>query len=255
MNVSGLDYCIWITHLILFWILIMDYSNLIVLISHKTVLRDRPGADRVISNCSFPLSWEPKCTKHYEHDDLIIIAANMDCSHFTLAPNTIATVRQLRLNKTRHGKRDSRLKRQCHNLITHQTGINFHNIMAISRCSMITRKSFNLSGFMANCQSIRNKALIVHEHPVANNLEFAILTENWLTGNLDVTVWCVASLLQNCGFKLLTSNCNSRRNGGLSIVFKDGFEVHLIQEGELLSFHFAIWKVTSANQCVFAISI
>ena len=110
---------------------------------------------------------------------------------------------------------------------------------------MITRKSFHLSGLMANCQSIRNKDLIVHEHLVANNLEFAILTETWLTDNLDDTVWCVTSPLQNCQFKLLTSNHNSRRGGGLAIVYKDGLEVDLIQEGELPSFHFAIWKIKS----------
>ena len=142
MNVAELDCCIWMTHLILFWILIMDYSNLIVLMSHTTVLRDRPGADRVISNCSLPLAWKPKSNKHYEHDNLMVIAANMDSLHFTLAPNTIATVRQLRLTKTRCSKRGSKLKRQCNNPITHQTGINFPNITAIRRCSMITRKSF-----------------------------------------------------------------------------------------------------------------
>ena len=57
----------------------MDYSNLIGLMNHTTVLRDRPCADRVISNYSLPLAWEPKCTKHYEHEDLMVIAANMDC--------------------------------------------------------------------------------------------------------------------------------------------------------------------------------
>ena len=51
--------------------------------SHASVLRDRPGTDRVISNCSLPLPWEPQCTKHYEHDDLMVIAANMDHMHFT----------------------------------------------------------------------------------------------------------------------------------------------------------------------------
>ena len=120
---------------------------------------------------------------------------------------------------------------------------------------MITRKSFHLSGLMANSQSIRNKDLIVHEHLVANNLEFAILTETWLNDNLDNTVGCVTSPLQNCGFKLHPSNCNSRRGGGLAIVYKDGLEVDLTQEGELPSFHFAIWKIKSGNQYVFAISI
>ena len=94
---------------------------------------------------------------------------------------------------------------------------------------MITRKLFHLSGLMSNCQSIRNKDLIVHEHLVANNLKFAILTETWLMDNLDNTVWCVTSPLHNCGFKLLTSNCNSRRDGGLAIVYKDGLEVDLNQ--------------------------
>ena len=87
---------------------------------------------------------------HCEHDALMAIAANMDHSHFILAPNTIATVRQLRLNKARHGKRGGRLKRQCNNSIIHQSGINFHNIMAIRRCSMITRKTFHLLVLMAS---------------------------------------------------------------------------------------------------------
>ena len=213
------------------------------------------GANRVISNCFLPLAWELKCTKHYEHDDLMVIAENMDHLYFTLAPNTIATVRQVRLNKTRCGKRGSKLKKQFSNPITHQAGINFHNIMGIRRCSMITRKLFHLSGPMAHCQSIWNKDLIVHEHLVANNLEFAILTETWLMDNFDDTVWCVTSSHQNCGFKLLTSNHNSRRDGGLAIVYKDGLEVDLIQEGELPSFHFAIWRIKSWNQCFFAISI
>ena len=70
----------------------MDYSNLIVLTSHTTVMKDRPGVNKVISYCSLPFAWKPKCTKHYQHDDLVVIAANMDHSHFTLAPNTIATI-------------------------------------------------------------------------------------------------------------------------------------------------------------------
>ena len=103
----------------------MDNSNVIVLLSHATVLRHKHGADRIISNSSLPLAWEPKCTKHYEHNDLMVTAANMDCLHFNLASNTIATVRELRLNETRCGKRGSKLKRQFNNPVTHQTGINF----------------------------------------------------------------------------------------------------------------------------------
>ena len=190
----------------------------------------------------------------------MVIGANIDHSHFTLAPNTIATVRQLRLNESRCGKEGVSLKDNAivfyiYIPITQQTGINFHNIMAIRRCSMINRKSFHLSGLMANCQSIRNKDLIVYEHLVANNLEFAIITETCLTDNLDDTVWCVTSLLQNCRFKLLTLNHKGRRGCGLAIVYKDGLEVDLSQEDELPSFHFAIWKIKFGNQCVFAISI
>ena len=186
----------------------------------------------------------------------MIKGANMDWLHFILAPNIIATVRQLWLNKTRCGKRGGRLKRpQGDNCITHQIRINFHNVTAIRRSSMIARKPFHLSGIMANCQSIKNKDLIVHEHLVTNNIDFGIFTETWLTDNLDDTVWCVTSPLQNCGFKILTSNWNSRRGSGLAIVYKEGLEVDLVQEGELPSFQFAIWKIKSGNQCVFTVSI
>ena len=85
---------------------------------------------------------------------------------------------------------------------------------------------------MAKCQSIKNKDLIVNEQLVTNNFDFAIFTETWLPDNLDDIVWCVTSPLQNCGFRILTSNCNSRRGGGLAIVFNEGLEVDLVQEGE-----------------------
>ena len=73
----------------------MDYSNLIVLTRHIKVWRDRSGEEKAISNCSLPLAWKLKCIKHYKHDELMVIAANMDQLHFILAPNIIATVRQL----------------------------------------------------------------------------------------------------------------------------------------------------------------
>ena len=34
-------------------------------------------------------------SKQYEHDELKVIAANMDQLHFILAPKVIATIRQL----------------------------------------------------------------------------------------------------------------------------------------------------------------
>ena len=73
----------------------MDYLNLIVLTRHTTVWDDRSGEDKEISNCSLPLEWKLKCSKHYEHDELMVIAANMDQLYFILAPKVIATIRQL----------------------------------------------------------------------------------------------------------------------------------------------------------------
>ena len=234
----------------------MDYSNLIVLTRHITVWNDRSGEDKVMSNCSLPLLWKLKYIKHYEHDELMVIAANMDRLHFILVPKVIATVRQLWLNKTGHSKRGGRLKRpQGDNCITHQIGINFHNIAAMRRSSMIARKPFHLSGLVTNCQSIKNKDLIVHEHLVSNNIDFGIFTETWLMDNLDDIAWYVTSPLQNCGFKIFTSNWNSRRGSSLAIVYKEGLQVDLVQEDELPSFQFAIWKIKSGNQCVFAVSI
>ena len=234
----------------------MDYLNLIVLTRHTTVWDDRCGEDKEISNNSFPLEWKLKCSKHYEHDELMVIAANMDQLYFILAPKVIATIRQLWLNKKRHGKRGVRLTRpQGDNHTTHQIGINFHNIAAVRRSSMITRKQFHLSGLMANCQSIKSKDLIAHEHLVSNNMDFGIFTETWLLENLDDIIWCVTSPLQNCGFKIFTSNWKSRRGGSLAIVYREGLEVDLVQEGKLPSFQFAIWRIESGNQCVFAVSI
>ena len=120
---------------------------------------------------------------------------------------------------------------------------------------MIARKPFHLSGIMANCHSIKNKDLVIHEHLVSNNIDFGIFTETWLSENSDDIVWCVTSPLQNLGFRLLTSNWKSRRGGSLAIIYREGLEVDLVQEGEQPSFQFAIWRIESGNQCVFAVSI
>ena len=58
----------------------MDYSNLIVLTGHTTVWDVRSGEDKELSNCSIPLEWSLKAvsSKQYDHDELMVIAANMD---------------------------------------------------------------------------------------------------------------------------------------------------------------------------------
>ena len=58
----------------------MDYLNLIVLTRHTTVWDDTSGEDKEISNCSIPLEWSLKVvnSKQYDHDELKVIAANMD---------------------------------------------------------------------------------------------------------------------------------------------------------------------------------
>ena len=53
----------------------------------------------------------------------------------------------------------------------------FHNIAAARRSSMIARKPFHLSGIMANCQSIKNKDLVIHKHLVSNNIDTGIFTD------------------------------------------------------------------------------
>ena len=146
-------------------------------------------------------------------------------------------------------------RQQCDNYTNHQTGINFHNIVDVRRSLVIARKPFHLLGIIANCQSIKNKDLVVHEHLVSNNIDFEIFTETWLSENSDDIVWCVTSPLQNCGFRILTSNQKCRRGGGLAIVYREGLEVDLVQEGELPSFQCAIWRIESGNQCVFVVSI
>ena len=81
---------------------------------------------------------------------------------------------------------------------------------------------------MANCQSIKNKDLVIHKHLVSNNTDFGIFTETSLLENSDDIVWCVTSPLQNLGCRILTSNQKSRRGGSLAIVYREGLEVDLV---------------------------
>ena len=108
---------------------------------------------------------------------------------------------------------------------------------------MIARKSFHLLGLMANCKSIKNKDLIVHEYLVSNNIDFGIFTKAWLLENSDdilwcVTcplqncdiLWCVTCPLQNCGFNILTSNQKSRRGGSLAFVYREALRWTLFRK-------------------------
>ena len=150
--------------------------------------------------------------KHqYNRDQLYELRLNVesDNRYKSLEPETCITIRQLRLNKYRCGKRGGTIKEVRHN---HRTtrGINIANLVQVHIKTIVDQdqgssrtKQFHL--LLSNIQSITNKELMLLEQLNNNRIDIAVVTETWLNEDTD-KAWVLTSELNRNGFNLDTSN-------------------------------------------------
>ncbi len=174
----------------------------------------------------------------YTKQELYTLRESVYQSHALriLDPSTCARVREYRLNKTR--KRGQRGGRQVRLRHRRPTGIKSDNN---------TRSDTNVTGFSVQCvlvniQSIKNKEYLLRDELDSINAEFSAITETWLDEHDSAWVDCCQ--LNRDGYKILTSNHQTRRGGGLALVYKDSNTANVQSAGVKNSFEYMICTMT-----------
>ena len=85
-------------------------------------------------------------------------------------------------------------------------GIDKSNLIQvnISISPMECRTKLKISS--VNIQSIKNKELLLHDNLVNNAIDFCFIAENWLRNNDEDRAWLDCLILNNNGYKTITSN-------------------------------------------------
>ena len=119
-----------------------------------------------------------------------------------IEPEICITIRQLRLNKHKCGKRGGTRKDRVHNHNHKNTrGINRANLVQVHIKPIIDQdqdgngiKQLHL--LLSNIQSIKNKELLLLEHLNNNRIDIAVVKETWLNEDTD-KAWVLTSELNS----------------------------------------------------------
>ena len=198
----------------------------------------------------------------YNRDQLyeLRLKVENDNRYKLIEPEICITIRQLRLNKHKCGKRGGTRKDRGHNHSHKITrGINMGNLVQVHIKPIVDQdqegnRIKQLHLLLSNIQSIKNKELLLLEHLNNNRIDIAVVTETWLNEDTD-KAWVLPSELNRNGFNLDTSNQIGRRGGGLVIISRSYLKTRKIIEGNQKTFQYAVWKVKTHGNTVTCIAI
>lgn len=153
---------------------------------------------------------------------------------------TIRTVRELKLNRRKRGKRGGlskelpAVKSRPANLIQIRMG-----------STPIKHDDINQINFATvNCRSLKPRQELIHEFMETNNIHCAVVTETWLRDG-DDDLWIKMSDLNTNGRNLSTQNRAHGRGGGLALATTK--QVSKVKKGIIKSFktfEAAHWQIT-----------
>ena len=104
--------------------------------------------------------------------------------------------------------------------VNKQAAVNKHNLVDIS-----LKKSLDVKMCLLNAQSVRNKAALLMDYIIEEDLDMMAITETWLRpGSLDnITVGEITP----CGYSMLHKPRETGRGGGVGIIFRDNINVNM----------------------------
>ena len=181
--------------------------------------------------------------KIYTQQELIQLRHTTNKSPYLreLPISLIRRIRSLKINKKRKRGRSGGVVKDA---ILH-SNINQNNLITVATSAIGKTSKINLAKFgTINVRSIKNKEHLVHDYFQKNKLDWMILTETWLKPK-DIP-WANASQLNIQDLHI--SNAISRINktgGRVSLVYKDGIDVKLKENGLIGELEYAIWDTTS----------
>ena len=94
---------------------------------------------------------------------------------------------------------------------------------------------------LTNTQSIKSKELQLHKVIQEENIDLCVVTETWLSNNVEDDTWVKCSVLNNDNLKLANVNRISRKGGGTALVYSNNLKVIHLEDANKMSFEYAIW--------------
>ena len=102
-------------------------------------------------------------------------------------------------------------------------GVNFNNLTYIAPTAYLTNRTVLVDFCLLNTRSVKNKASIVKDYVVDNNIDLLALTESWLRpGNTDANV---INELCPTGYQFLHVPRQLRTGGGVALLYKKAFRI------------------------------
>lgn len=104
-----------------------------------------------------------------------------------------------------------------------------------------------------NARSVRNKTTVIYDYMCDHNVDLMALTEHWLTPKDS------AVKVEICpdGYSILVHERSDRRGGGTGLLYRDSYEVSMINSGvsEHGSFEYSEWLVKASSYNLWVIVI
>ena len=159
---------------------------------------------------------------------------------------TVKTIRMLRINKRKRGKRGGCMSRRKEKKKPLLSGSNPNNLQKVTLNTdkpIASSKISNLKLMLCNVQSLKSKEDIISKYVRDERIDVTLTTETWLKE--EDTAWIQSSEFQKDPYRISTSHRDGRRGSGVAIIYNKNIQVHKTKEGQLSSFQYAVWKIMS----------
>ena len=162
----------------------------------------------------------------------ILISLKNKSKNIGLNYKTIKLINDLKLNYGYSKVKNNKVKTYT----PKQVGVNFKNLIEI-KPSFSSNKNTDIKVGVLNCQSVRNKPLLIHDYIVENDFDLFVVTESWLT--LDEDTHVIGDLTPD-GYSFINVprpvRSNQRSAGGVALLFKSNLNLKHVTKKQFATF-------------------
>ncbi len=123
---------------------------------------------------------------------------------------------------------------------------NFSNLISIDTIKdrHIKNNSQHITIGLVNIRSFKNKDIWLKQELVEQDIDLCVVTETWLRNSDEQ--WIEGTELNKDGFKMQnTSRQDGRIGGGITLVYRDVYNIKKIEERHIRTFQSTKWKLTT----------
>ena len=133
----------------------------------------------------------------------------------------------------------------------------YNNLIYVERTGTtgIKQHTEKMNIMLMNIQSIKSKELQLHKVIHEENIDLCVLTETWLSNNIEDDTWVKCSVLNNNNLKLANVNRISRKGGGVALVYNNNLKVKHLEGANKMSFEYAIWGLEHKGSRITIVAI